>query len=60
MTSRIVQLTLLAGILAACGDVSARSGPPVAGTTPSTINYERQEAARMTQGSTGLAVGAPR
>lgn len=50
----------LAGVallgLAACGEVTANSGPPVAGTTPSTFNPLRREAATITQQSQGLTV----
>lgn len=46
---------LLGGIVA-CAEVQADSGPPVAGTTPSTFNPARREAATITQQSQGLTV----
>jgi hypothetical protein len=48
-------LTVL-GLAAACGEVQAPSGPPVAGTTPSTFSPARREAAEITQQSQGLSV----
>jgi predicted outer membrane protein len=50
----LAALTLLG--LAACAEVSAPTGPPVAGTTPSTFSPARREAAEITQRSQGLSV----
>ena len=47
---------LILGTATGCGEVSADSGPPVAGTTPSTFNPLRREAATITQQSQGLTV----
>jgi len=60
MILRLVLAGLLASGLAtgiaACGEVQADSGPPVAGTTPSTFSPIRREAATITQQSPGLTV----
>jgi hypothetical protein len=47
---------LVLGTAAGCGEVTADSGPPVAGTTPSTFNPLRREAATITQQSQGISV----
>lgn len=57
MIIRLALLGLLVlGSTTGCGEVTANSGPPVAGTTPSTINPARREAATITQQSQGLTV----
>ena len=56
MLIRLALVGLLALGAAACGEVEANSGPPVAGTTPSTFNPLRREAATITQQSQGLTV----
>lgn len=45
---------LVLGTATGCGEVTANSGPPVAGTTPSTFNPLRRESATITQQSQGL------
>jgi hypothetical protein len=52
LTGALIGMTALG--LAACGEVQATSGPPVAGTTPSTFNPLRREAAEITQQSPGI------
>lgn len=50
-------LALCLPLLAGCGAVQVESGPPVAGTTPSTFNPSRREAVRITQESPGIPIG---
>lgn len=56
MLIRMALVGLMALGISACGEVEANSGPPVAGTTPSTFNPLRREAATITQQSQGLTV----